>query len=305
MNPVHRPVPRRRKPPFPGLLAFDAVLRHGGFTAAGGALGLTQSAVSHRVAALERHFGVPLLERLNPGLRPTPAGRRLAAALGPVLAGIDELGSIVAGGGRARLRIAVGQSLLNWWLSARLPALAAAFPGVEIEVSALTAAPSRKGPRADLELLWTARAAFANGPYALAFPEESVFPVVARGALTRGMDWRDLPLVGKSEEAEEDATPEWRWQVWLDGRVKRAALRFDDAGGALRAALDGAGVALTRSLLARDALAAKRLVRVRSTPAERPCGKIQIARWKPEADALARPVARWLVAKALAIPSRE
>lgn len=298
MNPLHRPVPRRRKPPFPGLLAFDAVLRHGGFTAAGAALGLTQSAVSHRVAGLERHFGISLLERLNPGLRPTAAGRRLAASLGPLLAGLDDLGSVVAGGGRARLRIAIGQSLLNWWLSPRLPALAAAFPGIEIELSALAAPPSRKAPRADLELLWMARAAFAGGPYALAFPEETVFPVVARGALARGMDWRDLPLVGKSDEAEEDATPEWRWQVWLGGRVKRAALRFDDAGGALRAAIDGAGVALTRSLLARDALASRRLVRVRSTPPELPCGKIQIARWKPDANALARPVAQWLVARA-------
>ena len=48
-------------PPFAGLLAFEAVLRHGSMTLAGDELGLTQSAVSHRIQALEGFFGVALL----------------------------------------------------------------------------------------------------------------------------------------------------------------------------------------------------------------------------------------------------
>lgn len=296
-------MPRRRKPPFPGLLAFDAVLRHGGFTEAGKALHLTQSAVSHRVAGLERHYGARLLERLNPGLRPTLAGKRLAAALTPLLAAIDALDREMVAGAPARLRLALGQSLLRGWLSARLQALSAAFPGLDIEIVALTHPGQFARVRADLELHWTPRAEFAGGPHALAFPEETVFPVCAPGLRRMAKNWRDLPLIGKSEAAEEDATPEWRWQAWLGGAARRARLRFDDPGSALQAAIDGSGVALTRSLLAGDALAAKRLVRVRSKPAELPCGKIQTARWKPDADALARPVAQWLVAKA-ATPSR-
>ncbi len=40
-------MPMHRLPPFPRLVAFDAVLRHGSVTRAAAELGLTQSAVSH------------------------------------------------------------------------------------------------------------------------------------------------------------------------------------------------------------------------------------------------------------------
>jgi LysR family glycine cleavage system transcriptional activator len=72
-------------PPFAGLRAFEAVLRHGSMTLAGEELGLTQSAISHRIRVLESFFGVALLERLNPGLRATEAGERLARELAPLL----------------------------------------------------------------------------------------------------------------------------------------------------------------------------------------------------------------------------
>ncbi len=290
---------RRRSPPFAGLLAFDAVLRHGGFSRAGDALHLTQSAVSHRVASLERHFGTKLLQRLNPGLRPTPAGKRLAIALAPILSGIDDLGAKVAQAGSVRLMLATGQSLLGWWLSARLAALTAAFPHLEIEIAALTHPAQRGRVRADLELLWLKRADFAGGPFALAFPEETIFPVAAPALLRGRGDWRDLPLIAKTEAAEDEATPEWRWNAWLTGRPKRPALRFDDPGAALQAALDGGGVALTRSLLARDALKAGRVKRVAG--AALPSAKIQTAQWRTDGDALARPIAQFLVAAAAEI----
>ena len=61
----------RRLPPFPPLVAFDAVVRHGSFTRAAAELGVTQSAVSHQLRRLEHHFDTRLLQRLNPGVVPT------------------------------------------------------------------------------------------------------------------------------------------------------------------------------------------------------------------------------------------
>src|SRR4051812_20272544 len=58
------------------LRTFDAVVRHGSFTAAAESLGYTQSAVSQHVAALEASLAVPLFVRRPFGL--TPAARRLA-----------------------------------------------------------------------------------------------------------------------------------------------------------------------------------------------------------------------------------
>ena len=57
------------------LRVFREVAEQGTLTAAAGALGYTQSAVSRQIAALERAAGVPLLERRYDGVRLTSAGR--------------------------------------------------------------------------------------------------------------------------------------------------------------------------------------------------------------------------------------
>ncbi|GAA5057780.1 DNA-binding transcriptional LysR family regulator [Thermocatellispora tengchongensis] len=58
------------------LRAFVAVLDAGGFSAAADELGITQSAVSHAVAALERTLGGPVLTR-HGRPRPTPFGEEV------------------------------------------------------------------------------------------------------------------------------------------------------------------------------------------------------------------------------------
>ena len=45
------------------LRTLQAIARHGSFAAAGKAVGLTQSAVSLQVKALEEEFGAPLFDR--------------------------------------------------------------------------------------------------------------------------------------------------------------------------------------------------------------------------------------------------
>jgi DNA-binding transcriptional LysR family regulator len=62
------------------LETLRAVRRHGGVTAAAATLGLTPSAVSQQLAALQRRAGVPLTRRVGRGLRLTPAGEALAEA---------------------------------------------------------------------------------------------------------------------------------------------------------------------------------------------------------------------------------
>lgn len=53
---------------------FVAVCRLGSLSAAAGELLLSQSAVSRQIAGLERHIGVPLIERHARGVRPTASG---------------------------------------------------------------------------------------------------------------------------------------------------------------------------------------------------------------------------------------
>lgn len=59
------------------LRTFTAVVRHGTFSAAGVAVGLTQSAVSTQIRNLEAEIGEALFERTGRAVRLNAAGRRL------------------------------------------------------------------------------------------------------------------------------------------------------------------------------------------------------------------------------------
>lgn len=61
---------------IPQLRAFLAVVDAGGFSAAADELGMSQSAVSHAVASLERELAAPLLVRATP-VRATALGERI------------------------------------------------------------------------------------------------------------------------------------------------------------------------------------------------------------------------------------
>lgn len=61
---------------IPQLRAFLAVVDAGGFSAAAAELGMSQSAVSHAVASLERELAAPLLVRSTPA-RTTALGERV------------------------------------------------------------------------------------------------------------------------------------------------------------------------------------------------------------------------------------
>ncbi|MEO8668481.1 MAG: LysR family transcriptional regulator [Bauldia sp.] len=73
------------------LRAFAAVAETGGMTRAAGLLNLTQAAVSQQVKRLEEQFGQRLFERGRRGLTLTPAGERLQARAGRLLAMNDEV----------------------------------------------------------------------------------------------------------------------------------------------------------------------------------------------------------------------
>lgn len=70
------------------LRVFVAIARHGSFSRAGEAIGLSQSAVSHSVKELEAEMGVRLLDRTTREVILTEAGQRLANRVERLL---DEL----------------------------------------------------------------------------------------------------------------------------------------------------------------------------------------------------------------------
>src|SRR3546814_16444598 len=67
----------RAQLPLNALRAFEAAARHLNFTRAGLELHVSQGAVSHQVAALERRLGTRLFPRLPRGLALTDEGHAL------------------------------------------------------------------------------------------------------------------------------------------------------------------------------------------------------------------------------------
>ncbi len=80
---------------FADLLAFIAVARERSFTRAAARLGVSQSALSHTIRALETRLGVRLLTRTTRSVAPTEAGERLLQNLAPRFDEIeDELSAL-------------------------------------------------------------------------------------------------------------------------------------------------------------------------------------------------------------------
>src|SRR5690242_1681754 len=82
-----------RRENFNDLLAFVAVAREGSFTKAAAQLGVSQSALSHTIRALEARLGIRLLTRTTRSVSPTEAGERLLKTLAPRF---DEIEAEVA-----------------------------------------------------------------------------------------------------------------------------------------------------------------------------------------------------------------
>ncbi|WP_341895177.1 LysR substrate-binding domain-containing protein [Ferrovibrio terrae] len=308
MNIIHNTA-MRPLPPFDSLVAFDAVLRHGSMTAAASELGITQSAVSHRLRRLETFIGTPLLLRRRAGLSPTPAGTALAEGLGDVfdsMAGLrDRCRATTA---PARLRVGISAALAQLWLVRRLPAFARRHPGIDVELVIFTTkaqAEARSGD-IDIRVLWKKPDEARNTSTQRLLFREQVFPVCAPSVLAKPL--RDpkaiatLPLLYKA--VEEGQTPEWEWSTWfkrlgIAGKPK-TSLRFGDIGTAISAALEGAGVVLARSLLVHDALGDGRLIRPLGPQWQMPAEKAHVVRWPAalSGDLRVRAFAAWLAAEA-------
>ena len=81
------------------LRTLLAIHRHGGFGAAGKAVGLTPSAVSLQIGGLEQRLNVRLFERGGRAPRLTAAGHLAIARAREILRLYDELPTVLASTG--------------------------------------------------------------------------------------------------------------------------------------------------------------------------------------------------------------
>lgn len=255
----------RDLPPLSALRAFEAAGRHLSFRVAGEELGLTQSAISHQIAALERHFGARLFDR---------AGRRIALSepgrlLFPLVRdGFDRLtqGADLLRRGRMTddLRVQVYVTVAVRWLIPRLHRFQAANPNLVVRVNTSVLDWEFDPDIADLGLICTPSPDRPGLHYDLLF-EALLFPVCTPAVAQSGLGLRQ-PVDLVNHALLQVYTTANDWQLWLDAagvpNLKgRAAPQFDSYLLAIEAALDGQGVALAPHFMVAEDLKLGRLMK--------------------------------------------
>ncbi|KAG1395846.1 hypothetical protein G6F59_013920 [Rhizopus arrhizus] len=121
------------------LLAFIAVAREQSFTRAAAQLGVSQSALSHLIRALEAKMGVRLLTRTTRSVSPTEAGERLMHNIAPrfqeieaELLAVGELRDKPAG----TIRITASENAADTVLWPRLAKVLPEYPLIKVEINA-------------------------------------------------------------------------------------------------------------------------------------------------------------------------
>ncbi|MGJ4936238.1 LysR substrate-binding domain-containing protein [Bradyrhizobium oligotrophicum] len=317
MNLVHT-WPMRSLPPFDGLVAFEATARHRSMTLAATELGLTQSAVSHRLRKLETYLGAKLFNhRSGTGLSPTTAGTSL---LTEIVGLLDEMALLRAryraAAQPAVLKVGVSAALSHYWLVRRLPGFLSRHGDVGVELVVAESEAQARAADVDLQVLWLPKAAArASSTQRLLF-RERVFPVAMPRLLPRGRALHDVrnlanyPIIHKGRAGRDDGA-EWSWPAWFErlglGAEAPVGIRVDTISLALAAAIEGAGVALGRSLLVHDALAERRLTRVVSAEWDVPSSKVHVVRWPAvlSSDTRVRFFTNWLASEAALLSDSE
>jgi DNA-binding transcriptional LysR family regulator len=120
------------------LLAFRAVAQARSFTRAAAQIGVSPSALSHTIRALEERLGLRLLTRTTRSVVPSEAGERLLGAIGPLFDGIEaelaalsELRDKPAGSIRITTGIHAAQAVVWPALAKLLPV----YPDIQVEIS--------------------------------------------------------------------------------------------------------------------------------------------------------------------------
>jgi DNA-binding transcriptional LysR family regulator len=119
------------------LQAFLAVARDQSFTRAAARLGITPSALSHTIRALEERLGVRLLARTTRNVAPTEAGDRLMRSIAPlfdqIVAEVEALGALrekPAG----TIRITCTDDVIELYLRPVLASFLKNYPDITLEL---------------------------------------------------------------------------------------------------------------------------------------------------------------------------
>lgn len=121
-----------------GLTVFAQIVEAGSFAGAAKRMGVSASALSHAMRALEARLDIRLLNRTTRSLAPTDAGEVLLARLQPAMASVEHvLGELDSVRSRpvGRVRVNAHKPAAAYLILPRLPAFSRDHPDVSIDLT--------------------------------------------------------------------------------------------------------------------------------------------------------------------------
>jgi LysR family glycine cleavage system transcriptional activator len=255
------------------LRAFEASARHQSFSAAANELNVTPAAVGQLVRTLEDWLGTPLFHRSSSGRVRLVATEAAERALPDIRAGFDRLTlgleKLKEGSISGVLTVTVSPAFAAKWLLPRIDSFHSAWPDTDVRLDTNLRAVDFVSQRIDIGVRYGAGE--WAGLVAEKLMEEEVYPVCSPSLLGKFSKLQNLESLTKQtlihDLSMDSHTGFPTWETWL----KKAGLaevstsrgmKINNSAAVLQAAIDGQGIALARSVMARDDVAAGRLVRL-------------------------------------------
>jgi LysR family glycine cleavage system transcriptional activator len=254
----------RRLPPLKALPDFEAAARHLSFTKAAEELHVTHGAVSRQVKGLEDFLGVPLFRRLNRALLLTDEGQAYVATVRELLERLgDATDRLRRRDEQGGLTVSTTMSFTIKWLVPRLARFREKHPEIDVRVGA------------DDRLIDFARDGidigirYGRGEYPGLKAERLItddFVPVCSPALLTGRHPLRKPADLKHHALLHEMGTQVDWRMWLmaagvQGIDPTRGTVYSHSSMVTQAAVNGEGVALGRTALIEEDLAAGRLVK--------------------------------------------
>jgi LysR family glycine cleavage system transcriptional activator len=255
-----------KRPTFASLEAFAAAGRRQSFRDAALDLGVTPSAVSHQVKAVEAWIGAPLFERGVRAVRLTPQGAALSAALNGAFGAIDQALEAAQRANQARaLKVATLPLFSTSWMSPRIARFEALHPALSLRIHTDARIYDLLAGEADVAIRNVS--APGAGLFVRKLMDVRATPLCAPAlaeALREPSDLREATLIGLSVGRAG-------WPDWLAGAgtacvEPKRTLIVDTIPAAIEAAVQGRGVMLGLLPLIWEAPGAESLVVPFATP---------------------------------------
>ncbi|HCM9089387.1 TPA: transcriptional regulator GcvA [Enterobacter kobei] len=252
-----------RLPPLQTLRAFEATARLSSMTLAAAELHVTHGAISRQIRKLEEHLGIKLFRRLTRQIILTEEGAEFHLAVTRLLSDLLRESERLRGRNPAKsFRISTTVSFASKWLAPRLSRFRQQYPEFDIQLDVTDINVDLNDGQVDAAIR------YGLGNYRDVTSErilnETVTPVCSPGFLREHNGLKDIKELSNCVLLHEYRMLA-NWEAWFEMAGEK---NFKCHQGpvwtlgsmATEAAIRGEGVALGRSVLIADDVAAGRLV---------------------------------------------